>query len=113
MIERKTSRIPLRLRYACVLREWRIHNDLTQAAFAGQLGLRRQYLNTLENGANYSIKTLETILAAIQGRPGDVRLELLVAERIRKARKSKHLTQEDLAEQSKLSVLQVGKVERT
>lgn len=104
--------IPLRLRYAVLIKEWRDYKDLTQAGFARQVGLRRQHMNRLERGINCSLGTLEVVLVRIRGDEYAPELKIALATRAKKARKRRKLTQEDLSEKSGISVLQIGKIER-
>lgn len=104
--------IPLRLRYAVLIKEWRDYKDLTQASFARQVGLRRQYMNRLEQGINCNLRTLEAVLVTIRGGKYAPELKIVLATRVKKARKRKKLTQEELSEKSGVSVLQIGKIER-
>jgi len=85
---------------------------LTQAAFAKQAGIRRQYLWTLENGASYTLATLEALLAQIRGQGYEPELSVQVGRRVREVRKSKDLSQEALAEQCGVSSLYISKIER-
>lgn len=112
MSERTSLSIPLRLRYATVILEWRAHMRLTQAAFAKQTGIRRQYLWTLENGASYTLSTLEPILTQIRGQGYEPALSVQVGRRVREVRKSKGLSQETLAEHCGVSSLYISKIER-
>lgn len=104
--------IPLRSRYAVLIKEWRDYKDLTQAGFARQVGLRRQHMNRLEQGINCNLGTLETVLAAVRGGMYTPELKIALASRVKNARKHAKLTQEELAEKSGVSVLQIGKIER-
>ena len=104
--------MPLRLRYATVVREWRARMGLTQSTFARQVGVRRQYLWTLENGASYTLGTLEAILTQIRGQGFEPALNVLVGQRVREVRKSKGLSQETLAERCGVSSLYISKIER-
>lgn len=85
---------------------------LTQAQFAKQIGMRRQYLWTLENGASYTLGTLEVILTQIRGQGCEPALSVQVGRRVREVRKSKGLSQESLAEHCGVSSLYISKIER-
>jgi transcriptional regulator with XRE-family HTH domain len=85
---------------------------LTQATFAKQVGVRRQYLWTLENGASYTLGTLAAVLTQIRGQGFEPALSVLVGQRVREVRKSKGLSQETLAEHCGVSSLYISKIER-
>lgn len=104
--------IPLRLRYAVLIKEWRDYQDLTQAAFAKRVGLRRQHMNRVEQGINCNLGTLESVLVSIRGEQFVPELKIALASRVKTARKLEEVTQEELAEKSGVSVLQIGKIER-
>lgn len=112
MSERTPLQIPLRLRYATVIREWRAHTGLSQAEFARQVGLRRQYLWFLEKGSSYTLDTLEPMLVQIRGAPYEGPLRIQVGNRIRQVRKSKGWSQELLSARCGVSILHLSRMER-
>ena len=112
MSERTCLQIPLRLRYAIVIREWRAHKGLSLAEFARQVGLHRQYLWTLEKGASYTLDTLESMLVQIRGAPYESPLRSQVGERIRQVRKGKGWSQESISERCGVSILHLSRMER-
>lgn len=113
MSERRTSlSISLRLRYATVMLEWRARTGLSLAKFAKLVGMRRQYLWTLENGASYTLGTLEPILSQIRGQAYEPELRVQVGKRVKEVRKSKGLSQETLAEHCGVSSLYISRIER-
>jgi transcriptional regulator with XRE-family HTH domain len=104
--------LPLRLRYAVLIKEWRDYKDLSQASFAKQVGVRRQYMNRLERGTNCSLGTLESILVAIRGDKYAPALKIALAIRVKTMRERRKFSQEDLSEASGMSVQHISKVER-
>lgn len=104
--------IPLRLRYSALIREWRAHTGLSLAGFASQVGLRRQYLWTLEHGASFTLSTLESILGNIRGAAYEPPLVAQVGARLLQARVERGWSQELLSERSGTSIQHLSKIER-